>query len=61
MCPEGQWGGECRGSCDCNKRGDCSSVDGSCDCDPGWIGDSCEMSKSLLIYTVHAVNDTGIR
>lgn len=40
-CPQGLWGLECSRPCDCNDRGTCLPVDGSCDCDPGWTGVQC--------------------
>ena len=50
-CPQGLWGDECAHPCDCTGRGMCSPHDGSCDCDPGWMGQSCEKSKLLNIFT----------
>ena len=52
-CPQGLWGEECAESCDCSGRGTCSAHDGSCDCDPGWTGLSCQEGIYICIVYVH--------
>ena len=61
-CPQGLWGEECAELCNCSVRGTCLSHDGSCDCDPGWMGQSCQEGVchvynlqygSLYIYVKH--------
>ena len=49
-CPQGLWGEECAESCDCSGRGTCSAHDGSCDCDPGWTGLSCQEGTCTYIF-----------
>lgn len=52
VCPQGLWGNECSQMCQCNDRGTCSSVDGSCDCEAGWMGTSCQYSTLLSIILI---------
>lgn len=57
-CPEDLWGSECSMPCECSNRGLCSPADGSCDCDPGWIGASCNqgnlrLETMLVFMTIH--------
>ena len=35
---------ECSSICECNQRGTCSAVDGSCDCIHGWTDNACQTS-----------------
>ena len=44
-CDEGYYGPGCRKQCECSKTGTCDRFDGSCDCDRGWVGSTCEQSK----------------
>ena len=45
VCPQGLWGEECAMTCDCSDRGTCLAANGACDCDPGWSGTRCDISK----------------
>ena len=41
------WGGpDCATPCHLCAHGVCSAADGSCVCDPGWLGDACNVANS---------------
>ena len=41
----------CSQNCQCQNGANCSTVDGSCDCTPGFTGDLCNERESKLINT----------
>ena len=41
-CPEGKYGPQCSGTCQCQNNSTCSKQDGSCDCGAGWMGMLCD-------------------
>ena len=41
-CRKGYWGRNCSQICQCNNRGSCDPVNGKCDCDAGYRGETCE-------------------
>ncbi|XP_038078145.1 multiple epidermal growth factor-like domains protein 11 [Patiria miniata] len=42
VCPALTYGPNCSLSCSCLNNGECNPVNGSCDCQPGWMGGHCE-------------------
>ena len=46
QCPAGWYGDQCKQQCQCENEATCDSVDGSCDCVPGYTGRLCQNSKS---------------
>ena len=47
VCPTGVWGKHCSKPCQCQNEGVCDSVNGGCDCPPGWIGSHCEVGENI--------------
>ncbi len=47
VCPTGVWGKHCSRPCQCQNEGVCDSVNGGCDCPPGWIGSHCEVGENI--------------
>ena len=46
VCPNGHWGKDCLKNCQCQNNGLCNSINGECDCPPGWIGDYCDIGEN---------------
>ncbi|CAG0924468.1 unnamed protein product, partial [Notodromas monacha] len=42
LCPLGNWGVNCTGSCHCVNDAICDPVDGKCHCKEGWAGTFCD-------------------
>lgn len=40
-CPEGSFGKDCQGTCDCGRHFVCNHVTGECKCKPGHRGKHC--------------------
>lgn len=40
-CPSGRWGLGCQEVCKCKRGAECSNINGSCKCTPGWMGPDC--------------------
>ena len=40
-CPEGYYG-DCTQQCDCDNGASCDREDGTCHCEPGFVGDKCQ-------------------
>lgn len=40
-CPFERWGEKCKNHCDCSISAECDSIDGSCQCYNGFIGEKC--------------------
>ena len=45
-CPEGSFGPDCRGVCECGRNYVCDHVTGSCSCKAGFKGKKCQKGKS---------------
>ena len=41
VCARGRWGALCNLTCSCSGRGSCTQLEGLCQCDDGFVGDSC--------------------
>ncbi|XP_048475901.1 platelet endothelial aggregation receptor 1-like [Rhincodon typus] len=41
-CPDGKWGPDCNGTCQCANGAPCNRFNGSCTCLPGWHGPRCD-------------------
>lgn len=45
-CPDGFWGSKCQSSCpECQNRGSCNKQTGTCECEPGFMGQLCQNSE----------------
>lgn len=50
-CPQGFYGLECQGVCNCGNNGaECNHVTGECKCSAGWTGEDCSKSCPLGTY-----------
>lgn len=52
--------GDCSTVSDCNYHGTCLS-DGSCECDPGWLGKSCRFEEALCEEITFYIEDSPIQ
>ena len=57
-CPSNMlYGEQCINECACSVNGNCSPVDGSCDCNPGYTGSTCSsgLSELFLVGPHHLI------
>lgn len=49
-CTKNTYGQDCKLKCNCDNDGDCSNIDGICQCLPGWLGEKCNESCPSTLW-----------